>query len=156
MVQTSDIEEVSSSTSTPALSTPKRDITDKSPADNDYTNYPTESVAAVTIAVLAVVIVLTMVLVFRALRKRQRARQGEQFGEGHIPTITTGVMGTGKLKFTVFIYNDLKVQADKLPLRFLFYIYINDLEVCSSSKKMFLNLVFANIFLAPDVFISIK
>ncbi|XP_060594694.1 uncharacterized protein LOC132749037 [Ruditapes philippinarum] len=95
MVQTSDIEEVSSSASTPALSTPKRDITDKSPADNDYTNYPTESVAAVTIAVLAVVIVLTMVLVFRALRKRQRARQGEQFGEGHIPTITTGVMGTG-------------------------------------------------------------
>ena len=96
MVQTSDVGKVDSSPSTSTVSTtPKRDITDRSPADNDYTNYPTESVAAVTIAILAVVIVITMVLVFRALRKRQRARQGEQFGERHIPTITTGVMGTG-------------------------------------------------------------
>lgn len=77
-------------------STTKPNINDKSTAsDNDTSGTPTETVAAVTIAVLAVVIVLTMVLVFRALRKRQRARQGEQFGERHIPTITTGVMGTG-------------------------------------------------------------
>lgn len=85
----------SPATSTEITSTTKPAINDKSPADNDATSYPTETVAAVTIAVLAVVIVLTMVLVFRALRKRQRARRGEQFGERHIPTITTGVMGTG-------------------------------------------------------------
>ena len=58
-----------------------------------YKYYPTDTLAAVTIAVLAVVIILTLLLVIRALRKRRRARQGEQFGQ--VQTVTTGVMGTG-------------------------------------------------------------
>jgi len=66
-----------------------------SPHDDNPSSYPSDTVAAVTIAVLAVVIIVTMLIVFRALRKRQRARQGERFGENVIPTITTGVMGSG-------------------------------------------------------------
>ncbi|KAL4235312.1 hypothetical protein ACF0H5_006947 [Mactra antiquata] len=78
---------------------------DRAPSDIDDAYYPTETVAAVTIAILAVVIVITMLLVFRALRKRQRARQGEQFGETAVPTITTGVMGTGGAAYANAVQN---------------------------------------------------
>lgn len=96
MVQLSPDTEVSGlTTEKPINLTTIKNNNERFPADiEDERNSTTESVAAVTIAVLAVVIVITMLLVFRALRKRQRARQGEQFGET-IPTITTGVMGTG-------------------------------------------------------------
>lgn len=65
----------------------------------DYGSYPSDTVAAVTIAVLAVIVIITMLIVFRALRKRQRARRGERFGDNVIPTVTTGVMGTGNKLF---------------------------------------------------------
>lgn len=64
--------------------------------DNHEPVYPTDTIAAVTIAVLAVVIIMTLVLVFRALRKRQRARQGQQFGDS-IQMVSTGIMGTGAM-----------------------------------------------------------
>ena len=65
----------------------------------EYDDNPTDTIAAVTIAILAVVIVITLLLIFRALRKRRRARQGEQFGtNSQIQTLTTGVMGTGELQ----------------------------------------------------------
>lgn len=72
-------------------------------------SYPSDTVAAVTIAVLAVIVIITMLIVFRALRKRQRARRGERFGESVIPTVTTGVMGSGKhsadLKKKLYLFN---------------------------------------------------
>ncbi|KAK3591368.1 hypothetical protein CHS0354_040331 [Potamilus streckersoni] len=65
----------------------------------------TDTIAAVTIAVLAVVIIFTLILVFRALRKRRRARQGQQLN-APIPTITTGIMGTGAQAYSSQINPD--------------------------------------------------
>ncbi|KAL3859105.1 hypothetical protein ACJMK2_009338 [Sinanodonta woodiana] len=65
----------------------------------------TDTIAAVTIAVLAVVIIFTLLLVFRALRKRRRARQGQQLNTP-IPSITTGIMGTGAQAYAIQINPD--------------------------------------------------
>lgn len=65
-------------------------------SSNNYENSsPTDTIAAATIAVLAVVIILTLLLVVRAVRKRRRLQRGEQFGDNVMPTISTGVMGSG-------------------------------------------------------------
>lgn len=61
--------------------------------DGDVGRSSTDTVAAITVAILAVIIVITCVLVARAIRKRRRARQGTRMDQP-IPTISTGVMGT--------------------------------------------------------------
>jgi len=81
---------------TPNFTYPGKDHDKNYNPKDDHKSYPSDTVAAVTIAVLAVIVIITMLIVFRALRKRQRARRGERFGDNVIPTITTGVMGTGK------------------------------------------------------------
>ncbi|KAK6185567.1 hypothetical protein SNE40_007772 [Patella caerulea] len=53
----------------------------------------TDSVAAVTVAVLACVLLLTVVFIIKAIKRRRRAQRGEEID--HIPTVATGVMGTG-------------------------------------------------------------
>lgn len=87
-----DNDRLSTSSSSPLSSSVAPGLPPK-PEGPGYSYYPTDTIAAVTIAVLAVVIILTLLLVIRALRKRRRARQGEQFG--HVQTVTTGIMGTG-------------------------------------------------------------
>ncbi|OWF34760.1 uncharacterized protein LOC110443771 [Mizuhopecten yessoensis] len=53
----------------------------------------TDTIAAITVALLAVLIIISVLLIFRAIRKRRRALRGTELNA--IPTITTGVMGTG-------------------------------------------------------------
>ncbi|KAH3812058.1 uncharacterized protein LOC127835330 [Dreissena polymorpha] len=101
----------------PSTLTPAANVTNSgqdnnyNPHDEDFKSYPSDTVAAVTIAVLAVVIIITMIIVFRALRKRQRARRGEQFGESIIPTVTTGVMGTGGAAYANALNNRVPVES---------------------------------------------
>ncbi|XP_061197914.1 uncharacterized protein LOC133206026 [Saccostrea echinata] len=59
----------------------------------DEERSPTNTVAAVTVAILAVIIVITFVMVARAIRKRRLARRGTRMDQP-IPAISTGVMGT--------------------------------------------------------------
>ncbi|XP_069112231.1 uncharacterized protein [Argopecten irradians] len=53
----------------------------------------TDTIAAITVALLAVLIIISILLICRAIRKRRRAMRGTEINA--IPTITTGVMGTG-------------------------------------------------------------
>ena len=70
----------------------------------------TGTIAAVTVAVLACVLLLTMIVICRALRKRRRARQGERIDD--IPTVSTGIMGTGKLLlFNLFLPKCFNLSA---------------------------------------------
>nr|XP_022337361.1 uncharacterized protein LOC111133345 [Crassostrea virginica]XP_022337362.1 uncharacterized protein LOC111133345 [Crassostrea virginica] len=67
--------------------------------DGDVGRSSTDTVAAITVAILAVIIVITCVLVARAIRKRRRARQGTRMDQP-IPTISTGVMGTSAAAYS--------------------------------------------------------
>lgn len=72
--------------------------------DGDVGRSSTDTVAAITVAILAVIIVITCVLVARAIRKRRRARQGTRMDQP-IPTISTGVMGT--CQYSIFYFPDI-------------------------------------------------
>lgn len=99
MTRGDDSGDVEPITTTPRTTTDLLTTADKGPdRDEFYSDQsertPTDTVAAITIAVLSVVIVITLLLVFRALRKRRRQRQGRQLHE--VATVSTGIMGTGE------------------------------------------------------------
>lgn len=71
---------------------------DYNPLDGKGGN-STDTIAAITVALLAVLIIISVLLICRAIRKRRRAMRGTELNV--IPTISTGVMGTGKRLNTV-------------------------------------------------------
>lgn len=54
----------------------------------------TDTIAAITVAILTVIVIITALLLARAIRKRRQARQGRELNP--VATISTGIMGTGK------------------------------------------------------------
>lgn len=53
----------------------------------------TDTIAAITVAILTVIVIITALLLARAIRKRRQARQGRELNP--VATISTGIMGTG-------------------------------------------------------------
>ncbi|ESO95611.1 hypothetical protein LOTGIDRAFT_175117 [Lottia gigantea] len=64
----------------------------------------TDTIVAITVAVLACVVLITLVLIIKTVKQRRRERQGNQLD--HIPTISTGIMGTG-----VAAYNNTNTRS---------------------------------------------
>lgn len=63
------------------------------PLDNENRPSTTDTIAALTVAILSVIVIITILLLVRAIRKRRQARQGRELNP--VATISTGVMGTG-------------------------------------------------------------
>ncbi|XP_076448783.1 uncharacterized protein LOC143285414 [Babylonia areolata] len=58
--------------------------------DRSDSRTQTDTLAAVTIAFLAVVLVISLTLIVRTVRRRRRMQRGEELD--HIPTVSAGIM----------------------------------------------------------------
>lgn len=65
--------------------------------DKDDSPSLTDTIAAVTIAVLACVLIITLTLIVRAIHNRRSRQRGQELNR--IPTVTAGIVSASEFSF---------------------------------------------------------
>lgn len=89
----SEISGISSTEISTSSTTPSSGVGPDQPVNSEDGRTTTDTIAAITVAILTVIVIITVILLARAIRKRQQARRGRELSP--VATVSTGIMGTG-------------------------------------------------------------